>query len=110
MIDCDTINCMNKTIPAAFQPLIPSVPVEKLDIHEDKAFIIESLLKQATFDAWLWLLDIYPREDIIEIIKKSPRLGKKDVMFWSYYYQIPTEEISCIQKKSQNGLKSSWAY
>lgn len=97
-------------VPSRFQFLFPSDVVSELKIQQNKPYIIATLLKNANLSAWKWLLANYSRQDIIQTIKTATDLKKKDVMIWSNYLNIPTQDIICLQTKSQAGLKSSWAY
>ncbi|MEX0896352.1 MAG: hypothetical protein WDZ94_05490 [Patescibacteria group bacterium] len=97
-------------IPRQFQFLFPSSQVSELRIDKDQNFIIESLLKNATLEAWQWLRKTYSAADIGAVVKSSQNLRKKDVMLWSLVLDIPHKDIACLQTKSPAGLSSSWAY
>lgn len=98
------------TVSQKFQFLLPSSRVESLEVERDKAYIIENLLKKATLEAWRWLFQSYSTQDLIEVVKNSTNLSKRDVMLWSLMFDIPQKEIKCLQTKSRAGLNSSWAY
>ncbi|MBU1966974.1 hypothetical protein KJ707_02355 [Patescibacteria group bacterium] len=98
------------SVPQKFQPLLPSSEVKNLDAGRDKKYIISSFLKNATLDAWRWMLEVYQQQDIIEVVKTSAQLKEKDVNFWTGYFHISRKEVRCLQLKSQRTPKSSWAY
>lgn len=97
-------------VPQKFQFLLPSSRVQSLDVKRDKVYIIENLLKRATLDAWRWLFQSYSTQDLIEVVKNSINLSKRDVMLWSLMFDIPQKEIKCLQTKSRAGLNSSWQH
>lgn len=97
-------------IPLKFQPFLPSSPLESLDTGLDKMYIIENFLKKANLSAWQWMLQVYAPEDIRQVVLTSKTLRPKDVYFWTHYLNIPKDQVLCLQTKSQNTLKSSWAY
>lgn len=99
-----------QTVPKQFQFLFPSSSVERLSVERDSFYIIETLLRNATLEAWQWMLRMYLAQDIMHVIRTSSNLRPKDVMLWSSYFDIPLSEISCIQTTSHHGLKNSWAY
>lgn len=98
------------SVPSHFQFLFPSSPIENLTAEADKDYIIETLLRTATLEAWQWMYQQYSAEEIASVIKNSRNLRKKDVMLWSHVLSISPEEILCLQTSSQPGLKKSWAY
>ena len=97
-------------VPQAFQALLPSSPVANLEPQRDKRYIISSFLKTATLDAWKWMLNTYSKEDIILEVKTTRHLIKKDVTLWMHYYNIPEEEIRCLQPMFPSGHKKSWVW
>ena len=97
-------------MPDTFQFLLPSSRVEDLDADRDKNYIIESLMRGSSLEAWRWMNSVYKNSDIIDVLKTSTNLRKKDVVLWSNFYNVPEGEIACLQTTSRSGLKSSWAY
>ncbi|MBU0579224.1 hypothetical protein KKE34_04775 [Patescibacteria group bacterium] len=97
-------------VPSQFQPLLPSSEVKNLDIERDKKYIITSFLKNATLEAWRWMLKVYRKQDIIQVVKTSRHLKEKDVNFWVKFFHLPRKEIRCLRLKSQSTPKSSWEY
>ena len=97
-------------VPSSYQFLFPSSQVSTLDSTVDKIYIVESLLRNATLEAWQWLLQNYTKEEVATVVKTSTSLSKKDVRFWSILLTISPKDIACLQTKSQAGLNSSWAY
>jgi len=97
-------------VPQFLQPFLPSSLVDGLDPVRDHCYIIENLLRKANLQSWQWMLKTYDHADITEVIFTSRHLKPKDVMFWSYYYQLPLDQILCLQPKSPSIPKSSWAY
>lgn len=101
---------MSNYIPHHFQALLPSSPVESLDIQKDKTYIIESLLKKSTWQGWQWMLSYYSPEEITEVISISRALTPKDVMLWTHFYNLNPKDIACLQKKFPPTHSNSWAY
>src|SRR4030067_1709089 len=97
-------------VPQDFQAFLPSSPVSNLDPQRDKWYILESLLKNASLEAWQWMLKTYRDEDIIHMVKTSRILIPKDVMIWCHYFHIPSSEVKCLQPKSPSTPRSSWPY
>lgn len=97
-------------VPSQFQPLLPSSDVKNLSSERDKKYIITNFLKNATLEAWRWMLMVYQEQDIIQVVKTSRQLKEKDVNFWIKLFSLPRKEVRCLQTKSQLMLKNSWEY
>lgn len=100
----------SRKLPKSFQALLPSSNIENLDKERDKNYIIESFLGNATFDAWLWMLKNYDKNDIESVVKQSRTLKARDVNIWKLFFNIPKEEIKCLQKNFQNTQNTHWEY
>ena len=101
---------MSQSVPLEFQALLPSAPIENLDSSQDKTYIIESLLKKSTWAGWQWMLSRYAQVDIAEVVQTSRLLTPKDVMIWTYFYNLNPKDVACLQTKSPQTPASSWAY
>ncbi len=99
---------MNVGLPRQFQPLFPSTEVTKLEPQRDKKYIIQELLKNSTLEGWKWMFKNYSNQDLVNVIKNSRSLTGKDVSLWMKYFNIPANEIRCLQTKSQNIPRTYW--
>ena len=97
-------------VPPKFQVLFPSSDVLNLNVERDKAYIIQTLLKNSTLDGWKWMVTTYSKEDIASVLKISKVLTPRETYFWSYFLHVPQHEILCLNKDLQKTPKTSWAY
>jgi Family of unknown function (DUF6922) len=81
----------------AIKHLLWDVDREALDPVKHKKFIIERVLKYGTPKEVVWLLARYAEADIIAVIKSSRNLDRKTATYWSVHYNIPADEIRCLQ-------------
>ncbi len=81
----------------AIKHLLWDVDREALDPVKHKKFIIERVLKFGTPKEIVWLLRSYEEADIIKVIRSSRNLDRKTATFWSVHYDIPLDEIRCLQ-------------
>jgi hypothetical protein len=65
--------------------------------REAQKIIIERVLKFGTPKEIVWLLRSYEEADIIKVIRSSRNLDRKTATFWSVHYDIPLDEIRCLQ-------------
>jgi hypothetical protein len=95
-------------IPIEFQALFPSIDIHNLDPQKDKYFILQSLLHFSTGEAWKWMLKTYSQSEISEVIKTSTLLSPRDVYYWAYKFNLPKEEIKCLQINLQPQSQVFW--
>jgi len=79
---CDIIITMTKEedIPRA---LFWDTEPARLDLQENKEYIIERTLELGGDKAVKWLFSVYPRADIKKVLAKSRRISRKSANYWS---------------------------
>lgn len=75
------------------------VNCDQLDAEAHKAFVIERLLQYGGAKEVRWILETYSREDIIAVVKKSKRVDRKTANFWMIHFDIPCEEVLCLNRR-----------
>jgi hypothetical protein len=55
----------------------------RLDLQENKEYIIERVLDLGDDKAVRWLFSNYPRSDIEEVLAASRRISRKSSNYWS---------------------------
>lgn len=56
---------------------------DRLDLQENKHYIIERTLELGDEKAVEWLFSTYTRSDIIKVLRKSGSLSPKSFRYWS---------------------------
>ncbi|MDH4272267.1 MAG: hypothetical protein OEW18_09860 [Candidatus Aminicenantes bacterium] len=81
-LECDIITKMGKEedIPRA---LFWDTDPARLDLQENKEYIIERTLELGDDKAVRWLFSIYPRSDIEKVLATSRRISRKSANYWS---------------------------
>ena len=92
------------------KPIFWDLDVERLDIKKHSYQIIDRILEYGNTPQVRWMFKTYPKEEIIEVIKKSRQLSKKSANFWTNYYSIPKDEVRCIVRSLQKEQKVLWPY
>ena len=82
----------------------------KLDLKRNSRQIIEKTLEWGEFTQIHWMMQAYPRDEIIEVIKSSRQLSLKSANFWAEYYAIPRSEVRCLTRLLQKKQKVLWPY
>jgi hypothetical protein len=92
------------------QPIFWNLDVEKLDLKKNSRQIIEQVLEWGDLPQIHWMLKTYSKEEIVEAVKGSRQLSKKSANFWANYYQIPKDEVKCLNKHFLAIHRSIWPY
>lgn len=75
----------------------------KLDLKNNKRFIIERVIQRGSLKDLNQLLLYYGKNEIKENIKQLPWLNEKDMAFVHVFFNIPFNEMKCFIKR-QSGL------
>ncbi|MEW6609018.1 MAG: hypothetical protein AB1414_16495 [bacterium] len=88
---------MMETNPKAiFNPVL-FWDTEDIDIEKNAGYIISRVLDFGDEKDIKILRTLYPDEKLIEVIKKRRGLMPQTAKFWAVYFNIPTEEITCLK-------------
>jgi hypothetical protein len=87
-----------KKIPEFVAQYLWDVPVSSLDPSEKYYFVIERILEYGDFEALEWMNNTYKKDQIEEVLITSKKISPKTGNFFAIYYNIPREELLCIQK------------
>ena len=92
------------------RPIFWDLDPEKLNIRKNSRQIIERILEYGNTPQVHWMFTNYSKEEIIEAVKGSRQLSKKSANFWADYYQIPKDEVKCLNKSFLAIHRSIWPY
>lgn len=98
------------SVPPDFHKFFWDVDAKKLDPRDHPKYIINRLLDKGNLDAARWVLHNFPKELIIETIKKMRDFSPKTANFWAQFYSIPKEEIACLNPQFLALRKQLWPY
>jgi|YelNatPaOPRAMG01_1025707.scaffolds.fasta_scaffold158766_2 hypothetical protein len=87
-------------IPNRIKRLFWDVNKDEVDPELHKSFIIRRIVNHGDMDDVRWMLNIYSKDEIIHVIKKSKGISRKSAFFWATYFNIPTEDVICLKKSS----------
>ena len=79
---CVIINAV-KVIPNHLQQFFWETDLSKINIEENKQYIIERILELGDKDAVQWIFSNFSLDEIKKALKESRRMSKKSLNFWS---------------------------
>ena len=98
----------DKLLPEHLKHCFWEVDFSTLDPKKYPRYIVERVLEYGTPLDLKWLLVNYPKETIIETVKKTRQLSKKRANYWQAYFKIPKEEILCLSKHYRTEHNVIW--
>jgi hypothetical protein len=80
--ECGIIGMMKKgkNIPPG---LFWDTDTSRLDLQQNKEYIIERVLELGDENAVSWLVSCYPRSEIKKVLRSSRRISRKSANYWS---------------------------
>lgn len=97
-------------LPPSLYQFFWDVDAKKINPGKSPYYVINRLLDKGNLEAVRWVRRSFPKDLITETIKTKKDFSFKTVTFWSKYYQIPAEEIACMQEPFRNLRKQLWPY
>ncbi|KKQ18315.1 MAG: hypothetical protein US31_C0006G0046 [Berkelbacteria bacterium GW2011_GWA1_36_9] len=95
---------------AILKPIFWDLDAEKLDIEKNSRQIIERILEWGDLEQVHWMFKIYPKEQIIEVVKKSRQLSLVKAKYWASHFCIPKKDVRCLQPSFRKIYRSIWPY
>jgi hypothetical protein len=81
-----------KIIAEHLRPFFWETDLSKIDIEENKQYIIERILEFGDKDAVQWLFSFVSLFDIKSTLKNSKRITQKSKNFWSIFLEDHPDE------------------
>ncbi|RQD76759.1 MAG: hypothetical protein D5R97_04035 [Candidatus Syntrophonatronum acetioxidans] len=104
----DKKNSPEKIIPEFCKKYFWDTNPNNLEVDENYFFIIERLLETGDDPSIKWLLNYYPREKFIKVVKYSRKLSPKTANFWCNYLNLEKEEVRCLSTSFRKGKEAFW--
>jgi len=90
-----------KNIKSIFRPSL-FWDAEEIDVLKHAGYVIARILDYGNEKDIKKLLEIYPKEEIIKIVKTRRGLLPKTGKYWAVKLNIPVREVACLRKYYQD--------
>jgi len=97
-------------IPSSFNKYFWDVKPEGIDLKKNSSYVAERILELGDFKELDWLLKVYGKEFLRQVVKESRNLSLKSANFYSLYFGINPRDILCLQEDYRNKRKKIWNY
>lgn len=95
-------------LPKEFKQYFWDIDFAKLNPAKYPIFIQERLFEYGSPSALRWLLAHFNKEELSRTIRKTRKLPKKTVNYWTNYLNIPKKEVLCLSKPFQEKHNLVW--
>ncbi len=68
----------------------------EIEVQKNWFFIIERLLEYGDPEAVKWTFEYFEPNKLIEVVKASRNLSRKTASMWQNYFNLPKEDIKCM--------------
>lgn len=86
------------------------VKFDEIDPSKNARYVIERLLEYGDFPELRWLFQNFSQEKIVEVLKMTRRLSRRRASAWANFFDVPCEEVKCLNKLSQKQHATTWTY
>jgi hypothetical protein len=86
------------------------VDVSKLDFKKNPAYVIGRILEHGDVKAVRWLLKVFDKKTIEEVVLNHRKLKAKSANFWGLILKIDRSKILCLKKHCLKMQKTHWPY
>lgn len=98
------------SLPTEFYGFFWDIDAAKLDPSKHAPYVINRLLDKGNVEAVRWVRRAFPEELIMGTIKTRRDFSPWNAVFWARFYNIPREEVRCLQEPYLTLRKQLWPY
>ena len=80
---------MSDSIQYISSHLLWEYNLETFDFHKSKQVVIERIVQRGNLYDWRIMMDCYSKADILEVVRNSRHLSKKDKSFTEIFVDSP---------------------
>lgn len=86
-------------IPQHVRPLFWDTNIETFVPEEFPRYTIERVLEHGGEDHVAWLLQVFSRDQIREVLRTDHRLSPRSANFWALVFEVPAPEVAALHRE-----------
>ena len=86
-------------IPQHVRPLFWDANLEDFDPTAYPLYTIERVLEHGDEDDVAWLLRVFTKEQIHDVLRTDRRLSPRSANFWALVFDLPTREVAALRSE-----------
>ena len=96
--------------PLSLKKYFWDIRFENLDVRKRAPYVVERILEHGDETAARWMLGTYPRKTLVNVLRTSRALSAKCANFWSLFFGVRRETVTCLRKSFREKQKRFWPY
>lgn len=97
-------------LPPSLYQFFWDVDAKKVNPGESTTYVVHRLLDKGNLEAARWVIKRFPRETIVETLKKMRDFSPWNAVFWGRLFNIKREEMKCLDPHYLKLRKQLWPY
>ncbi|MGB9776457.1 MAG: DUF6922 domain-containing protein [Anaerolineae bacterium] len=97
-------------LPEFLRPLFWDVDFDRLHIPGHEQYIIERILELGDAAEVRWMFQNFPREQIIQALRRGRSLSRKSAIFWASMFHVSRRSIRCLSRHSRQSFGPIWPW
>lgn len=97
-------------LPEELKPLFWDTNFETLNPHKKSHYIINRIFDKGNIDAIRWVRKTYPENTIKFSLMKLRDFSLKSATFWATIYDIPFNQMTCLQEPYLTTRQQLWPH
>lgn len=98
------------SLPSTLYRFFWDVQAENVNPSVHPHFVINRLLDKGNLDAARWTLRNFPKETIVETLRKMRDFSPWNGRFWARYLHVPEEEVACLHPSYLKMRRMHWPF
>ncbi len=86
-------------VPLHARALFWDTDADAFDPAAYPRYTIERVLEHGTEDDVAWLLSVFPRARVADVVRTDDRLSPRSANFWALCFGIPADEVAALQAR-----------
>lgn len=86
-------------IPQHVRPLFWDTNAEAFEPTAFPRYAIERVLEHGTEEDVAWLLRVFRRAAIADVLRNDRRLSPRSATFWALCFEVPANQVAALQPR-----------
>lgn len=86
-------------MPRHLRPLFWDTNPDKLDPSAYPIYTIERVLEHGDEEDVAWLLGLFTREQIRDVLRTDRHLSPRSANFWALFFGLPAHEVAALREE-----------
>lgn len=99
-----------KNLPSFLKRYFWDVDFEQIDVKKQSKDIIGRILEYGDEQATRWMKKKFATQEIVDVLSRYRFVSPKSANYWALVFNLPREQILCLQKHYMATQRKHWPY